>query len=865
MPKLVNFTRRAGAVALVVSVLSAPPATADDPVPAPAIAPPAAPALLLTTPENSAPPESAAPRLAPASDVTQRPLLPPLSVSAPALPTLLPSLPVPAPAAATASLPLLNEAFLQLRADPKQQELRLHDNLLWDVCGARPGAAPVNPQVQITAAKSQPLDISANRMDGDQHNGIVQLQGDIELRQTDRLLEADWARYDRRSGQIDAAGALFLDTPGLRLTGDAAQYNLNTQYGSIDHAQYRLSGAANVRGAAERAWVLPNQVSHYQNLWYTTCPPGQADWSLHASELEIDQISGMGAARHARIQIGAVPILYSPYLSFPIDSRRRTGWLIPSFGSSNETGTDITLPYYLNLAPNIDATVTPRYMSERGLMLGAQLRYLSAMQELEMNTEVLPHDQRDTEQGLRDAVRIKQHGQFGSHWRSTIDYAAVSDDQYLQDFGNRLDITSVRNLERRADLNYSGTGWQFLTRMQEFQTVDSTIAPAERPYGQLPHLAFQLDPRRWYGWETRLDSQYDYFDHNAAVHGSRLVTVPSIRFPLRRSAGYFIPRLRVFHTEYNLVDQLPGWSEQPSQLIPSADVDTKLIFERNTSWFGHPTLQTLEPRIYYVRTAYANQAENPRFDTTALDFSFASLFRANRFTGYDRISDENRLTVGVTSRTITDRSGEELFRASLGQVFYFADRRVQLSADEVEDAQISSVAGELAAQLSRNWSTVVSAQWNPNRTLNAAPQADQLLLTVADTERSWEKQIVQLRYVPDSNHLFTFGYHYNLGGQTAERYEDMDVAFQLPLGTRVKLIGRWLYSILNDETVEAFAGVEVGRCCWRLRLLGQHLKRDAETPGNTSVMVQLELAGLGSFGNRIDQLLERGIYGYHTN
>jgi LPS-assembly protein len=796
-------------------------------------------------------------------------------ISIPALlrqfPRTAPALPSLAPTAATATAAqLLPPAALTApppplwaRTSPEQQTLRLHDGLLWDVCGARPGAAPINPQVQFTDAKHQPLDISANRIDGDQNTGIVQLQGDIELRQTDRRLEAEWARYDRRSGQIDAAGALFLDTPGLRLTGDAAAYNLNTQQGSIEHAQYRLSGAANVRGEAERAWLLPNQVSRYQNIVYTTCPPGQADWSLKASALEIDQSSGMGTARHARIRLGDIPILYSPYLSFPIDGRRRSGWLIPSFGSSDETGTDITLPYYLNLAPNMDATLTPRFMSARGLMLGAQLRYLNPLQELEINAEVLPHDQRDAAQGLRDAVRIKQRGQFGARWASAIDYAAVSDDQYLQDFGNRLDITSVRNLSRRADLNYAGNGWHLLTRMQEFQTVDTSIAPADRPYGQLPHIELKLDPARWRsGWEYRIDSQYDYFDHTTAVHGSRLVTVPSIRFPLRRSAGYFIPRLRVFHTEYNLVDQNIDWAQQPSHIIPSADVDTKLIFERQINWFGNATMQTLEPRVYYVHTAYADQAENPRFDTTALDFSFASLFRANRFTGYDRISDENRLTVGMTSRTITDQSGAELFRASLGQVFYFAERRVQLNADEREDAQISSIAGELAAQLSRNWSTVISAQWNPNRSINTAPQ---LVLNTAETERSWEKQIVQLRYAPDADHLLNIAYRYNLGTQNAERYEDMDLAFQVPLGSRVKLIGRWLYSMLNDETVEAFAGLEFGRCCWRLRLLGQHLKRDADTPGNTSVMLQLELAGLGSFGNRIDQLLERGIYGYHAD
>jgi LPS-assembly protein len=282
-------------------------------------------------------------------------------------------------------------------------------------------------------------------------------------------------------------------------------------------------------------------------------------------------------------------------------------------------------------------------------------------------------------------------------------------------------------------------------------------------------------------------------------------------------------------------------------LIPSLDLDGKLIFEREANWLGNQTLQTLEPRLYYVLTSYADQSDNPRFDTTALDFSFASLFRANRFTGYDRIGDENRLTLGLTSRTIANQGGDELFRASLGQVYYFDKRRVQLTDSGVESDISSSLAGELAARLHKDWTAQASLQWNPNQ-----------------TESPWEKQVLQLRYAPDREHLINLAYRYNLGNQSSEEYEDTDLSFQMPLNSRVRVVGRWLYSMLNDETVEAFAGLEFGQCCWRLRVLGQHLKRDANEPASTSVMLQLELAGLGSFGNPIDKLLERGIYGYQS-
>ncbi|MFD2112191.1 LPS assembly protein LptD [Thiorhodococcus fuscus] len=730
--------------------------------------------------------------------------------------------------------------------EDQQAEKRLHDGLSWQFCGPRPGMAHLGPKAPI--GDQIPIDITADRVDYDQDKDLIHLEGGIEYQQGDRRLEADQSNYDRRTGEVDASGHVFLDYPGVRLTGDRTRYNLETKKGTIENTRYRMSGNANLRGRADQAWMLSDQVTRYHNILYTTCPPGQSDWSLLASDLELDQAQGMGTARHARIRIADIPVLYTPYLRFPIDSRRRSGLLIPTIGSSDKTGTDLSIPYYWNIAPNLDATITPRFMSLRGLMLGAQVRHLASFQELEVDGEVLPRDDKMPDEGARGALRVTQNGRFGGRWSTNIDYAAVSDDAYMEDFGNRLDVTSIRNLTQRADLHYAGNGWSLLTRLQDFQTVDSSIAPEDRPYGQLPHIEFKVAPENWYGLEYGLDTQYDYFEHSAAVHGSRLVAIPSLRLPIRRGFGYFIPRARVFYKHYDLVDQDAGLPEQPNDLIPSLDLDGKLVFERETDWFGHSAMQTLEPRLYYVLTPYEDQSDLPLFDTTALDFSFASLFRSNRFTGYDRIGDENRLTVGLTSRTIANASGQELFRASLGQIYYFDKRKVQLTSDEAENDISSSVAGEFSARFHKNWSALASLQWNPNQ-----------------TEQPWEKQVFQIRYAPGDTRLLNLAYRYNLGDNETEEYEDADLSFQMPLGPKVRVVGRWLYSMLNDETVEAFAGIEFGRCCWRLRILGQHLKRSADSNGSTSVMLQLELAGLGSFGNQIDKLLERGIYGYHSD
>ncbi|MBK1645576.1 organic solvent tolerance protein [Thiocapsa imhoffii] len=732
---------------------------------------------------------------------------------------------------------------------PAAWDERLHAGLTWEYCGPRgPGQGSAGPTMDWQARPGVPIELIADRVDYDQNTDIIELRGQVDVTQAEQRLEADRSTYDRRSGQLDASGDIVFEAPGLRILGEQADYNLLTRTGTIGTARYRLADGTNVLGTAEVAEMHPDGISVYHNITYSTCPPGNADWSIKARDLKLDQADGMGYAHHARIRIGKLPVLYTPYLFFPIDDRRRSGFLIPSFGSSSTTGVDISIPYYWNIAPNMDATITPRLMSRRGIMLGTELRRLDAFQDLQINAEGIPDDREDPDFDARGAVRILQTGRFGSRWTSSVDFAAVSDDQYLQDFGNQLEVTSVRNLVQRGDMHYAGDGWRFLTRIQQFQTVDPAVSPQNRPYGQLPHVELELLPKRWNDrFEYSLNAQYDFFDHDRLVHGNRLVAVPSLRMPLRRSFGQIVPRARLYFTGYDLINQTEGLPAQQSYLIPSFDLDGTLVFERSTNWFGSPALQTLEPRLYYVLTSFADQSNAPLFDTTPLDFSFASLFRPNRFTGYDRIGDENRMTLGLTSRTIANATGQELFRASIGQIYFFENRRVQLFDQPIEDDVQSSVAGEFAAQISNHLTARAGFQWNPN-----------------DDESVWEKRVLQLQYTPGEGRLLNLAYRFNESEQSALSYEDTDLSLQLPIGRQTKLVGRWLYSMLNNQTVEAFAGIEYGRCCWRVRLLGQHLQT-GEDSSNTSILFQIELAGLGSFGNQIDKLLERDIYGYQPD
>ena len=569
---------------------------------------------------------------------------------------------------------------------------------------------------------------------------------------------------------------------------------------------------------------------------------------IRANKLDIDNTTGRGVARDATLRVGDVPVLYTPYLNFPIDNRRQSGFLIPTVGLSDITGFDLSVPYYFNIAPNLDATLTPRIMGQRGLMLGGQTRFLTERQRGTLQGEIIPNDAKAEDDPTRWSVHAEQKGQFAPRWSTAININAVSDDQFLGDFGNSLEATSVRNLERRGDLVYSGNGWSMLSRVQQFQTVDATIKPSDRPYARLPQFLLNVTPwRSDSGLEAGADGEYDWFDHSAKVDGQRLALAPWVSWPLRRPYGHLIPRAKLRTAGYALQDQAAGAPNDPSYLIPTASLDGKLIFERPISWFGRPSLQTLEPRLYYLYTPYQDQANIPTFDTTQLDFSFASLFRDNRFSGRDRIGDANQLTLGLTSRTLNEGDGRELLSASIGQILYFADRQVQI-AGSAQDSQTSAVAGELAARFLAHWSGRASFQYDPQVDTNP-----------------WERRVVQLRYQTPDARLLNLAYRYNLGTSVDDRYEDTDLTFRLPLGRRVEVVGRWLYSLLYEETMDAFAGIEFGQCCWRVRLLARNYKNSPDSSGITSVMLQVELAGLGAFGQSIDKFLESGIYGYHTD
>lgn len=732
---------------------------------------------------------------------------------------------------------------------------RLERGLDWPYCGPRPASAgaPSDPLLTPAAMPAGPTDLTAGGIVYRRDLDVVDAVGGVTIVRDQQRVESDTLRYDRRRQTVTSPTGTYLEYPQLRILGEAAEINLDTEQGRIDAPRFRLSGPLNVRGRADTAYVVSPSRSAYRDILYTSCPPGSNAWSLRADKLKLDQDSGYGIAQNARLRIRGVPVLYTPYLQFPIDDRRRSGFLVPSFGSSQDNGFELQTPYYWNIAPNMDATITPRLMSERGLLLGSEFRWLTRADGGELRTDILPDDQAyDGDERLRWAINALEQGRWLGRLQTNLDFSAVSDDQYLEDIGNNIDTTSVRRLRQRGDVTYFGRGWSLLTRLEGFQTLDDA-GPSSRPYGRLPQILFQLSPRELLPermpdhlgrLRASLDAEYNYFDHNHRVRGQRFTMAPTLNWPIQRSFGHLIPGARLYLSAYDLTDVAPGAPSDPGHAIPSLDVDGKLIFERETAWLGEAALQTLEPRLYYLYTPFEDQSETPVFDSSALDFSFANLFRNNRFTGSDRIGDANQVTAGISSRILRATTGEELLRLSLGQIYYFSDRRVQISGPTQTD-ETSPYTGEITAQLFTHWFGRASFEWDPDTAEDTLP-----------------RRTLRLEYRDPEQRVLNLAYRADLTPAVQNRYEDTDLSFRLPFGARAEIVGRWLYSVRHSETMDAFAGVELGQCCWRVRVLGRHFKRRPEDTASTSVMLQVELAGLGAIGNPIGEFLEREIYGY---
>jgi LPS-assembly protein len=722
---------------------------------------------------------------------------------------------------------------------------RIDHGLDWGYC------TPVGLQ-ETTSTLIQPgtpgiVYMEADSAEYDQATQIIQLN-QAAIRQDDTYLEAHRVRFHRPTKATQLEDEIYLEQPDLRITSHSGQIEMLNNTGWFSGVEYRLP-EGQARGTAARIEILSETETRYEDVFLTTCPPGSRDWSLTASDMQLDQRTGWGDARQAVLRLGRLPVFYTPYFTFPIDDRRKSGFLFPSWGSSLDLGTELSLPYYFNLAPNYDATLTPHWMSRRGIMLGGEFRFLGQRHQGSLSGEILDDKvESELHDNRRSAIKIMHKSRPLPGLSTRIDAVEVSDMQYLDDFSSGLESSSKRHLERIAEARYRTGHWQLSAQLQDFQTVDQSLALADYPYSRMPSLTANYRRiLRAYRTELGLHSAYTFFNHATKTTGQRINLAPTVSVQRRRPWGHLIPRLTLYQASYQLENADPGQPTDPSYRVPSLSLDSGLVFERASQWFGINASQTLEPRAYFLYAPYEDQTDIPVFDTSTLDLSFANLFRDNRFSGGDRVGDAKQITLGLTSRWLEDDTGLERLRASIGRIYYFQDRRVQL-VGHPEEQSASAVVAELSSQLSRHWHTSLNLRWDPEL-----------------EEKQIDKGRAGLHYRNAKQQLFNISYNYN----TESKIEDLDISFYWRFNHRFSAMADWKHSIFYQRDLNRVLGLGYGgRCCWTLRALYQEyvnetdLDADIDQEADRRFMIQLELKGLGAVGQDIHQTLQESIYGY---
>lgn len=701
----------------------------------------------------------------------------------------------------------------------------------WVLCDSMPVAG-------VAADPTVDEDTLATEVMADQgearESRIFTMRGNVAIRRGNQLIEADNAHYQSDTELAEVQGNVRVDYGALVVQGSQASFDLAGERGTVaDPAFFLLDRHA--RGAAESIRFESRDVLRLRRAMFTTCDPGDDDWYLKARDVKLNRATGMGTATHATLSFKRVPFLYFPYMTFPIDERRKSGFLVPSFGTSEESGFEASVPFYWNIAPAYDATITPRFIEKRGTQMRNEFRYMTSGSYGELNLEYLPDDELYHEDRKFSALR--HTSSFSPEWRAEIDASYASDAEYFEDLENSLSLSSITHLERRADLTHISDDAMFLGRLQGFQTIDEAIPGPSRPYQRLPQLLFATGPvAQPGGSEVAFHSELVHFTRDDSVTGTRIDVAPRIGLPYETLATYLRPELTLRHTRYQLDDQITN-PDEPARTIPMLSVDSGVFLERDMRWRGTGYLQTLEPRLYYLYVPERDQAALPIFDTSVRDFTFPELFRDNRFTGADRVGDANQLSIAVTTRYINSASGNEQLRAALGQIVYFDERDVTLSG-VTETRDTSDAVAEIVFMPSQRWTTRADWQWNNDL-------------------RRTERGTFTVQYHPATDKVLNASYRFR-----ETLLEQTDLSFLWPLHRRWRAIGRWNYSILDERTLESLSGLEYESCCWRLSLVGRSYVNDTRGSTNRSIFVELELKGLTSVGRRVESLLENGILGY---
>jgi LPS-assembly protein len=764
-------------------------------------------------------------------------------------------------------------------------------------------AAATTPSSQLKNFRvTDDVTVSAEGFTGDLLNDFSVFTGDVDVHMGDRELQADQITYDRTGNTMNAVGQVHFRNPLVMVQGDAGHYS--DEGALFTHAQFQFQKQPGYGSAEKFVWT-PDNVVTVQNVIYTSCPPPKAVWRIRARQMELDTARGEGVGLGARLEVEGIPILYTPWISFPLSDARKSGFLFPEFSTSSPNGVTVATPWYWNIAPNQDATLTPTVYALRGLDLGVQYRHLTDIDSGTLNVNFLPDDQRQHEQD-RSLVRLMDRVNLPLNSRIDINYENVSDVQYFEDFTQGTESTSTPFLPRNLTIVHRDDIWNLRAQLLSYQTLDTVnLLEWQRPYIELPrinigalwspppfpllNLSFDSEvvnftrsceaimPQQSQGTSAStipcsdiLTPQFPEYPLGATVSGWRLDAKPQIGMDLSGPGYFFRPSAAWDLTQYELRDVV-GRATSPQRSLPIIDVDTGLQFERMTDSTAGRSV-TFEPRLMYVYIPYRDQSQLPLFDTSTPDLNTIELFRPNRFVGIDRIGDSNSLTVGATTQWFDNASGARYLSATLAQAFYLQPTRVTAPDETLAPRTTSSLIAEVNLTAYRHWNVQADVASSP--TSNRIEQAE-----------------VLTQYLSNDKQVINVGYLYRYGV-----LQQVDTSAAWPVSTHWDIYARAVYSLFgapatmtalsipgsnvpftlttpaaHPGSIENFAGFQYRGSCWSIRAIAQRSISTRTGQSDTGVSLQVELTGLSNVGNGVgtgsgvNTFLEQSIRGYSAS
>ena len=704
-----------------------------------------------------------------------------------------------------------------------------------------------SPLLKPNADGEYPISLEADNVES-QGDEVVTLSGNAVVAKGRQTVVADKLQYYRETERVVAEGGVeMISDRGDYLSSDAIDVHVPTQIGTLTNSSFKLArsitrseGRDTVqiesRGSADLVSLEGEGFVRLENANYSTCPEGNESVVIGANHLELDRIGGVGRARGATVRFKGVPIFYAPYISFPLNDQRKTGFLTPSYGSDEESGNIIEIPWYWNIAKNQDATITPRLFTDRGVQVAAEYRRRTANSSTQIYAEILPDDEIFGDD--RDLLSIQHSQQITENLSASINYNDVSDIDYFNDLSNDIRSFSATFIPRDVQLNYSHEYFSLGVRANEYQIIDDRVSAAAAPFERLPSITFSTNlPEGPYGLKYGVNASFTNFDSDVRVDGTRTSVNPYVELPFENLWGYVKPAVTLYNSTYSLDNVADGVEDNPSFSAPVLSVDSGLYFEKNTSWFGESALQTLEPRVFYAYAPEEDQSDVPVFDTSVVSLNnFSNIFRANRFFGNDRVGDTNQVTLGLTTRITESESGDQRLIASVGQLVLLDDLEQNLSASST--AVVEQGLGDLLLEVR----TTSKGPWTTYSFFQFDHDESELVTTRFD-----------IGYQPkdDSRKNVQVGYYRAQFGENV--VDQLTVNANWPISDRWQAFGSERYSIEDSESIETNIGLEYNGCCWKVRFIGSdrvdtRLRSTSALDSDekrTSFFIELELTALG--------------------